>query len=121
MSAESARVGSPASIGPYRVVDEVGRGGMGIVYAAVHVQLGKRVAIKMLRSHLLEDQANVQRFLREGRAACHIRHPHVVEIHELGSHDGAPYLVMDLLEGEHLGSRLERDGKIPLRDLIDLM
>jgi serine/threonine-protein kinase len=121
MSAESARVGLPASIGPYRVVREVGRGGMGLVYEAVHAQLGKRVAIKMLRSHLLEDQANVQRFLREGRAACHIRHPHVVEIHELGTHDGAPYLVMDLLEGEHLGSRLEREGPIPVAALVDWM
>ena len=111
----------PASIGPYRVLREVGRGGMGIVYEAEHAQLGKRVAIKMLRTHLLEDQANVQRFLREGRAACHIRHPHVVEIHELGSHEGAPYLVMDLLDGVHLGSRLEHEGMLPLPLLVDLM
>jgi serine/threonine protein kinase len=121
MSAEFAPVGLPASIGPYRVVRELGRGGMGIVYEAVHSQLGKRVAIKTLRSHLLEDRANVQRFLREGRAACHIRHPHVVEIFELGSHAGAPYLAMDLLEGVHLGNRLEQQGPIPLPALIDLM
>jgi serine/threonine-protein kinase len=121
MSAESARVGLPASIGPYRVVREVGRGGMGIVYEAEHAQLGKRVAIKMLRTHLLEDEANVQRFLREGRAACHIRHPHVVEIHELGSHEGAPYLVMDLLDGVHLGTRLEHERVLPLAVLVDLM
>jgi serine/threonine-protein kinase len=109
------------SIGPYRIVRELGRGGMGLVHEAVHRQLGRRVAIKTLRSHLLEDDAHIRRFVREGRAACRVAHPHVVEIFELGSHAGAPYLVMDLCEGIHLGAHLEQQGPLPLSLLIELM
>jgi serine/threonine-protein kinase len=94
---------------------------MGVVYEAVHVQLRKRVAIKTLRPHLLEDPRNVARFAREGRAVCHIHHPHVVDVHALDSDAGAPYLVMDLLEGVSLGDHLRVAGRIPLPELIAIM
>lgn len=115
------RAGEPARLGGYRVVRELGRGGMGLVYEAVHARLGKRVAIKVLRPHLLESPGSVERFVREGRAACRVVHPNVVAVHELGEHAGTPYLVMDLLEGEHLGEQLERTGPLPLSQLCDLM
>ncbi|MDD9940386.1 MAG: protein kinase [Myxococcales bacterium] len=113
--------GDPDTIGAYRVVRELGRGGMGVVYQAVHARLGKAVAIKTLRGHMLDDEASVQRFFREGRAACRVVHPNVVAVHELGDHEGTPYLVMDLLKGEHLGSYLERRGPLPLQEMVDLL
>ncbi|HVZ37485.1 MAG TPA: serine/threonine-protein kinase, partial [Polyangiaceae bacterium] len=116
-----AHFGVPSTVGPYRLRRELGRGGMGIVYEAVHMQLDRRVAIKTLRPHLLDQPADVQRFLREGRAACRIRHPNALEIYEFGRERGMPYLVMDLLEGEHLGVRLQRGGALPLSELADLM
>src|SRR5690349_6340906 len=101
---------SPEAIGPYCSVRELGRGGMGQVYEAVHGVLEKRVAIKTLRPHLLEDAVSVQRFLREGRAACHVEHPNVVDVHELARDRGMPYLVMELLDGEHLAAHLRRSA-----------
>jgi serine/threonine-protein kinase len=94
---------------------------MGHVYECVHVQLHKRVAIKVLREHLLDDQVIVQRFLREGRAVCHIDHLHVVAVYELGSDAEAPYLVMELLEGMHLGDKLRSHGPLPLPELVEIM
>lgn len=94
---------------------------MGLVYEGVHVELRRRVAIKMLRAHLLEDPVNIQRFLREGRAACQIRHPHVVEVYELGTDGGAPYLVMALLEGIHLADRIRATGPMPLSEGVALI
>jgi serine/threonine protein kinase len=112
---------APSSIGPYRVLRELGRGGMGIVFEAEHPERETRVAIKTLRPHLQDAPQSVQRFLREGRVACRIQHPHVVRLREVGSEGGAPYLVMDLLDGVHLGTRLAREGPMPITELVELM
>ena len=94
-------------IGNYRVVAEIGKGGMGMVYRAEHVQLGRPVALKMLLPQLSSDPNIVQRFFNEARAASAIDHSGIVEIYDFGTHtDGRAYIVMALLRGESLEQRL---------------
>ena len=96
-------------IGSYRIVSELGKGGMGMVYRAEHVQLGRPAALKMLLSQLSSDPSIVQRFFNEARAASAIDHPGIVEIYDFGTHsDGRAYIVMALLRGESLEQRLRR-------------
>jgi serine/threonine-protein kinase len=96
-------------LGQYRVTATIGRGGMGVVHAAEHSLLGRRAAIKVLRSELSRDQDAVRRFFNEARAAAAIRHPGIVEIYDFGwTPDGAAFIVMEYLEGESLTRRAER-------------
>ncbi|HEU4615480.1 MAG TPA: serine/threonine-protein kinase, partial [Kofleriaceae bacterium] len=102
-------------IGNYRIVAELGRGGMGMVYRAEHVQLGRPAALKMLLPALSSDPGIVQRFFNEARAASAIDHPGIVEVYDFGRHtDGSAYIVMALLNGETLSHRLERGALAPL-------
>jgi len=96
-------------IGNYRIVRELGRGGMGMVYGAEHTQLGRPAALKMLLPQLSADPAIVQRFFNEARAASAIDHPGIVEVFDFGTHtDGRAYIVMEMLKGESLEQRLQR-------------
>jgi eukaryotic-like serine/threonine-protein kinase len=98
-----------ATFGPYRVTGLIGRGGMGVVYAAQHTLLGRPAAIKVLLPELSQKQDAVQRFFNEARAATAIRHPSIVEIHDFGwNAEGAAFIVMEYLEGETLAQRSER-------------
>ncbi len=99
-------IGPGARIGNYVVDRRLGSGGMGSVFAARHVGLDKPVAIKSLHYSLAASENAVIRFVREGRAASRIRHPHVVDVTDVGTHEGVPYLVMEFLEGEDLQTRL---------------
>ncbi|HEX5063666.1 MAG TPA: protein kinase [Kofleriaceae bacterium] len=102
-------------IGNYRIVSELGRGGMGMVYRAEHVQLGRPAALKMLLPALSSDPGIVQRFFNEARAASAIDHPGIVEVYDFGTHtDGSAYIVMPLLKGESLESRLRNGQVAPL-------
>ena len=101
-------------IGNYRLVSELGKGGMGVVYVAEHVQLGRPAALKMLLPQFSTDEAIVQRFFNEARAASAIDHPGIVEIYEYGTHtDHRAYIVMALLKGETLQQRLTREQLSP--------
>jgi serine/threonine-protein kinase len=101
-------------IGSYRVVAELGKGGMGVVYRAEHVQLGRPAALKMLLPQLSSDASIVQRFFNEARAASAIDHPGIVEIYDFGTHrDGRAYIAMALLRGETLEHRLRRGPLAP--------
>jgi serine/threonine-protein kinase len=96
-------------IGNYRIVRELGRGGMGVVYAAEHTQLGRPAALKMLLPQMSADPGIVQRFFNEARAASAIDHPGIVEVFDFGTHtDGRAYIVMEMLKGESLEARLAR-------------
>jgi eukaryotic-like serine/threonine-protein kinase len=96
-------------VGNYRIVSELGKGGMGMVYRAEHTQLGKPAALKMLLPQLSSDPSIVQRFFNEARAASAIDHPGIVEVFDFGTApDGAAYIVMALLKGESLEHRLQR-------------
>lgn len=96
-------------------------GGMGTIYEAVHIDLKKRVGVKALRSSIAENEEARARFLREGEAASRIRHPNVVDVFDVGVVHGTPYLVMELLEGEDLGTLLNREGPLPVPQITNVI
>jgi serine/threonine protein kinase len=109
------------SIGKYRLVRVIGRGGMGLVYEAVHPELRKSVAIKTLHPDIAAEPEPLGRFLKEGEAASRIKHPNVVSVLDVGTHEGAPFLVMEYLEGESLADRFTRVPAGPIEEVVDLL
>jgi TolB-like protein len=99
------------TLGPYRILRKLGEGGMGSVFVAHDPRLERDVALKVIRKDSADPDA-ADRLLREARAAARVNHPNVCQIFEAGVHEGEPYLVMELLEGESLARRLER-GPMP--------
>ncbi|MCE9576358.1 MAG: serine/threonine protein kinase, partial [Deltaproteobacteria bacterium] len=98
-------------IGNYRITGKLGEGGMGAVFLAEHVLLGRQAAIKVLLREMSHRQELVTRFFNEARAATAVKHPGIVEIYDFGYHtDGSAYIVMEFLEGETLSARLRRAG-----------
>ena len=89
-------------VGKYRISREIGRGGMAAVYEAENVDIGKRVAVKLLSSELITSRVVRERFLREARAAAAVRSPYICDVYDVGEFDSRPFLVMELLEGESL-------------------
>ncbi len=108
--------GVPERIGRYRVVELLGEGGMGRVFAAEDQTLQRRVAVKVLKEW---GDSSRRRFLREARAAARISHPNVCPIFEVGEHGGRPFLATELLTGETLAKRLQR-GPLSLHEVLDL-
>ena len=94
---------------------------MATVYEAEHVDLGKRVALKRMHAHLATDEKAVSRFLREGRAATQIRSPHVVEVFDVGKHQGVPFLIMELLEGVDLAALLLQRKRLLPAEVAEIM
>ncbi len=105
-------------LGPYELTAAIGAGGMGEVYRARDTQLGRDVAIKVLPSFLSADPDRLRRFEQEARAAAALNHPNILVVFQLGTHDGVPYLVSELLEGSTLREPLQR-GALPIRKAID--
>ena len=101
----------------YRIEESLGRGGMGVVYAAEDLRLGRKVAIKFLPEEACCEPEAVQRFLREARAISSLNHPHICTLHDIGEHAGQQFMVMELLEGETLKARIAR-GPIPLDEVL---
>src|SRR5207344_2968652 len=98
--------------GRYRLVEIIGSGGMATVHRALDTRLGRTVAVKLLRREVIADSDIAMRFRREALAATVLRHPNIVACLETGTDDGQPYLVMELIEGEDLASRLRRGGRL---------
>jgi eukaryotic-like serine/threonine-protein kinase len=107
-----------ARVGPYEIVSLLGHGGMGEVYRARDPRLARDVAIKVLHSAIALDPDRRHRFEQEARAAGGLNHPNIVAVFDIGSDDGALYIVQELLEGETLRERL-RAGPLPLRKSLD--
>jgi serine/threonine-protein kinase len=107
--------------GNYQAISLLGEGGMGAVYLAEHPGIGRRVAIKVLRADMDHDPQLLTRFLNEARAANAIRHPNIIEVLDSGTTErGASYLVMELLEGEVLSSRIRRLVRLDERNAIEI-
>ena len=108
--------------GKYRVLQQIGRGGMGIVYEAEHVGLGKRVAVKLMQEKYTHDSEAVARFHREALAAGRIGNPHIIEIFDIGTApDGRSFVVMELLNGFSLSKVLEMGGGMPVWRALQIM
>jgi serine/threonine protein kinase len=106
-------------LGPYQVVAKLGEGGMGEVYRARDTRLEREVAIKVLGADFATDADRVRRFTIESQATGALNHPNILAVYDVGTHDGAPYLVTELLEGETLRSRMDAD-RIPLSKALEL-
>jgi Tol biopolymer transport system component len=113
---EQTRAGT--RIGPYEILGWLGSGGMGEVYRARDHRLGRDVALKLITGLLAGDAARIRRFEQEARAAGQLNHPNVLAVYDIGVHDGAPYIVSELLEGRSLRSRLA-DGAVSWRKVLD--
>jgi eukaryotic-like serine/threonine-protein kinase len=108
--------------GKYRVERVLGRGGMGVVVAAHHVQLDTKVALKFLLPDTLASHEAVERFSREARAAVKITSEHVARVFDVGVlENGAPYMVMEFLEGRDLASWSAERGPLPIEQTIDFV
>ncbi|MBI4577934.1 MAG: protein kinase [Planctomycetes bacterium] len=97
-------------LGPYLLVEELGAGGMGVVYRARDTNLHREVAVKVLRASQAASPSQVQRFKAEAETVAKLRHPHIVQVYEAGRHEGDLYFAMELVEGEDLAERMRRGG-----------
>src|SRR6266513_2949655 len=116
VKAERQEVSEPKAAGPlpplerlgdYRIIREIGHGGMGVVYEAEQVSLGRHVALKVLPKQLLLDNRTKRRFEREAKAAAKLHHTNIVPVFGVGQHDGLPYYVMQFIQGLGLDAVLE--------------
>jgi serine/threonine protein kinase len=109
-------------VGAYRVLQQIGKGGMGTVWLAEHTMLGRRAALKLLHPMFTTRSEIVTRFFNEARAATAISDPGIVQIFDFGQHvDGTAYIAMEMLEGEPLDRRLKRMGRLPVGDALRIM
>ena len=105
----------------YRLLEPLGQGGMGTVWRAEHVELGSKVAVKLIDEGIAESSDALGRFKREAKAAAGLNSAHVVQIFDYGIDNGTPYIAMELLEGESLGERLDRTGTLSPEETLRVL
>ena len=108
LASDDAAMRPGTLVGPYQINALIARGGVGIVYRATDTRLNRQVALKTLAPLGLPDELRVERFLREARITASLDHPNIVKVFDVGTHDGQPFMVVELLEGETLRKRLDR-------------
>jgi len=111
---------SGESVGNYRLLGAIGSGGMGVVYVAEHMLLGRRAAIKFLHPHVSREPDMVERFFNEARAASAVKHAGIVEVYDFGYQGGLAYLVMEYLDGESLLSHLRVEGTMQVERAVTI-
>lgn len=116
----AAEGGLLGRLGNYELIEEVGRGGMGVVFRARQHNLDREVALKVIRNSALASTADVDRFRNEAAAAARLAHPHIVRVHDIGEADGHPYFAMEFIAGRHLGD-LTRHGPLSARVAAELV
>src|ERR671911_1071735 len=105
----------------YRIEERIGRGGMGVVYRAEHLNLRRRAAIKIIAPDLAESEGFRERFTREARIAAALQHPNIVTVYDAGEVDGILYLAMQYIEGNDLAAMLRKDGRLRPYRAIDVI
>ncbi|MFH2008014.1 MAG: protein kinase [bacterium] len=113
----STGIGPGVLVGNYRVLRLLGQGGMGEVYLCRDVQLGRKVALKVVRQHLLGDRKSQEQFLQEARVTARFSHPHIVTVYGVGEHEGSLYVALEYLEGSTLADRLS-EGRLGRREAL---
>jgi len=109
------------TLGPYRILRLIGEGGVAWVFLAVHEQLGRQVALKVLFPSLAQDREFVSRFAREARISGQLQHPNIVRIYDVGEQDGYYYIAMEYIDGESLRNRLRRRKRLDIRETIAIL
>ena len=102
----------------YQILDEISRGGMGVVYRALDVRLNREVALKVLPADLVANADRRQRFVQEARAASSLEHPHIAVIHEIDEAEGISFIAMELVRGDNLATLTAR-GPLPASRALD--
>ncbi|MCE9529778.1 MAG: serine/threonine protein kinase [Planctomycetes bacterium] len=116
----SDQPGMLGQFGSFQIVEVLGRGGMGCVFRAYDPQLLRHIALKVMHEQIGSTQNGRDRFLREARAAAGLQHDHVVPVYQVGEHNSVPFIVLPLLQGETLDSRLKRQPVLPVGELVQL-
>jgi serine/threonine-protein kinase len=113
--------GLPPEIGGYRLVRQLGRGGMAVVFEGEDLTIGKRVAIKLVLPEFSKHETYLARFHREARIAARLSHPNTVQVFQAGESPGLSYLVMEYVEGEPLSAVIRREGRLPERRALEMI
>jgi tRNA A-37 threonylcarbamoyl transferase component Bud32/HAMP domain-containing protein len=111
---------TPQQLGRYKITEKVGEGAMSVVYKAFDAEINRYIAIKQLRPEIVRDPESRTRFLSEARAAGNLIHPNIVTIFDVGEGEQGPYIAMDFLDGPTLEARMRQEGKLPLREILDI-
>jgi serine/threonine protein kinase/ligand-binding sensor domain-containing protein len=108
-------------LGPYQLVEQIGRGGMATIYKAYQASMDRYVAVKVLPSHFTEDETFVARFTQEARTLARLEHPHILPVYDYGEQEGITYLVMRFIDAGTLKDLITRQGALDLRDIARIL